>query len=94
MAKVLAPWTADQVASLNAYQTAGYVHPFTSNAGGVLGEGLNLLNLGPKINLIATVEGWVVDIDGPVVQTWTHDFMCDWSWRIPEFDNPNTEDMR
>lgn len=83
MAKVEAPWTTDQVASLNAYQTAGYVHPFTSGSGDSL-----------KVDLIATPAGWVEDHDGPIVQTWAHDFMCDWSWRIPEFDNPNPEDMR
>jgi hypothetical protein len=81
--QVHAPWTASQVASLNAYQTAGYVHPFTSSSGDSL-----------KVDLIATRVGWVETTDGPIVQTWAHAFMCDWSWRIPELDNINPEDMR
>lgn len=62
-----APWTADQVASLNAYQECGYAHPFTSGSGG---------------DLIATPEGWVEQAGGPIVQTWAHPWMVDWRWRI------------
>lgn len=61
-----APWTEDQVESLNAYQQAGVMHPFTSAAGEVL---------------VATREGWVEVAGGPVVQTWAHEWMADWSWR-------------
>jgi hypothetical protein len=61
-----APWTAAQVASLNGYQQAGHVHPFTSAAGVVL---------------VATPAGWVDREGGPVVQTWAHAFMADESWR-------------
>lgn len=61
-----APFTDDQVASLNAYQTAGYVHPFTGAAGG---------------DLFATRDGWIEKPGGSVVQTWAHEFMGDWSWR-------------
>jgi hypothetical protein len=62
-------WTDDQVASLNAYQAAGYFHPFT------YGDGAD------KVDLIATPEGWRAKADGPVVQTWAHSFMLDWSWK-------------
>jgi hypothetical protein len=72
MSKVVAPWTDDQVASLNAYQNAGYVHPFT------WGEGEE------KVDLIATPSGWIAKKDGPVIQDWAHDFMLDWSWCRPE----------
>lgn len=61
-----APWTDDQVASLNGYQNAGYVHPFT---------------IGNGHNLIATPAGWVEVEGGPVVQTWAHEFMTNWSWQ-------------
>lgn len=60
-----APWTTDQVNSLNAYQRYGYVHPYTSENGNVL---------------IATKDGWVEEEDGPVVQDWAHEFSLDWSW--------------
>lgn len=43
MTRSNAPWTEDQVKSLNAYQMAGYVHPFTGGKGEIL---------------IATTEGW------------------------------------
>jgi hypothetical protein len=67
--RIEAPWTDDQVASLNAYQKAGYVHPFTH------GDGAE------KVDLIATAAGWVRHHEGRVVQKWAHEFMTDWSWR-------------
>lgn len=69
-----APWNDEQVASLNGYQRAGYVHPFT------YGEGEE------KVDLVATRDGWIARDGGPVVQTWAHAFMADWSWRMPEFE--------
>lgn len=48
----------------NAYQKSDYVHPFTSETGG---------------DLIATPDGWVETVGGPVVQNWAHKFMCRWS---------------
>jgi len=68
---VQAPWTADQVASLNTYQRAGVMHPFT---------GERQAN-GDETILIATTEGWITAVGGPVVQTWAHSWMADWSWR-------------
>lgn len=66
-----APWSAEQVASLNAYQQNPGTHPFTGerDAGG--GETV----------LVATRAGWVEREGGPVVQTWAHQCMTDWSWR-------------
>lgn len=69
MPQVKAPWTDSQVRSLNAYQQAGYVHPFTYD-----------LPDGTKVDLVATPAGWVARPGGPVVQDWAHSFMCDWSW--------------
>lgn len=60
-----APWTDDEVESLNAYQHAGIFHQFTSTNGH---------------DLIATNNGWVENIGGPIVQDWCHPFMADWSW--------------
>lgn len=60
-----APWTDDQVASLNAYQKADVMHPFTSE-----GE-----------DLVATKDGWVMQNDPvEVVQDWAHEWMADWGW--------------
>lgn len=70
--QVEAPWTEDQVASLNAYQASGRGHPFT---------GTRRLD-GTETILIATTAGWVANPGGPVVQTWAHDFMVDWSWDL------------
>ena len=61
-----APWTAEQVESLNEYQEALVFHPFTSEAGELL---------------IATEAGWVERVGGPVVQDWAHPWMVDGSWR-------------
>ena len=60
------PWDAEQVRSLNAYQAAGVMHPFTSMSG---------------TDLIATTDGWIERDGGPVVQTWAHAWMADWSWK-------------
>ena len=69
--QVNAPWTDDQVASLNGWQACGYVHPFTGERG----------PNGEETLLIATSAGWVEREGGPVVQTWAHNFMADWSWK-------------
>lgn len=72
MAQITAPWTEDQVASLNGFQQAGFVHPFT----GETPEGG-----GERPTLIATSDGWVEYEGGPICQTWAHDWMGDWGWR-------------
>lgn len=67
-----APWTEDQIASLNGYQECGMVHPFTGERG----------PNGEETILIATRDGWVEKEGGPVVQTWAHPFMADGSWKV------------
>lgn len=86
---IRAPWTADQVASLNAYQACGYRHPFTYDVyqHTVMGQGFGAVE---KVDLIATPAGWVAKEGGPVVQDWAHEFMTDWSWRRPKYP-PDTE---
>jgi len=66
-----APWTEDQVRSLNEFQASGCLHPFTGERG----------PNGEETVLIATNAGWAERVDGPVVQTWAHTFMTDWSWK-------------
>jgi hypothetical protein len=65
-----APWTKDQVESLTHFQNNGMYHPFTH------GDGAD------QVDLIATEEGWVFELGGPVVQDWCHEFMADWSWNV------------
>ena len=67
-----APWSRDEVASLNAYQASGVMHPFTGYARGLDGE---------DTILIATPRGWVEREEGPVVQRWAHSFMVNWDWK-------------
>jgi hypothetical protein len=61
-------FTDDQVASLNAYQVAGVMHPFTCGHGD------------HSVELVAYPEGWRCPVTGAVVQLWAHSFMADWSW--------------
>lgn len=63
-----APFTLDQVESLKAYQNSNKFHPFTGES-----------SVG-KVNLIPTVDGWIAEINGPIIQTWCHHWMSDWSW--------------
>lgn len=74
MERVEAPWTQEQVDSLNGYQQAGCFHPFT---------GERKAN-GDQVDLIATPEGWVEVAGGPVVQTWAYRAMTDGAWKDTE----------
>lgn len=62
---IKAPWTPDQVKNLQDYQNNGRFHPFT---------GTN--SKGQKVDLIPTIDGWIAEPDGPIVQDWCHGFMC------------------
>jgi hypothetical protein len=66
-----APWSDDQVASLNAYQEAGVMHPFTGER----------KPDGSETILIATQAGWVEELGGSVVQKWAHAWMANWAWK-------------
>jgi hypothetical protein len=63
MGYVKAPWTPQQVDSLNAFQKDKKYHPFTRDG---------------KI-LIATTEGWVTEEGGDVVQNWAWDIMVNYN---------------
>ncbi len=65
---VFAPFTDDQVESLNGFQKSGNWHEFTC------GE-----NHAEDNTLIATKAGWVCPSCG-YTQDWCHSFMCDWNW--------------
>jgi hypothetical protein len=63
-----APWTEDEVKSLNDYQVSGVMHPFTcgtKDCGGLL---------------LARQDGWHCP-DCDYTQDWAHEWMTDGSWR-------------
>ena len=72
-----APWTPDQVESLNAYQKSGVRHPFTCGAPGC------------GADLVASVHGWACPQCNLWTQDWCHGWMADWSWK--KFDWRQTE---
>ena len=68
MAEVVrAPWTQDQVDSLNTYQASGAFHPYTCGRSG-------------EHVLVATAGGWRC-LEDDYQQDWAHAFTADWSWR-------------
>jgi hypothetical protein len=71
MSIIKAPWSDEQVTSLNAYQNCNECHPFT---------GTRKPN-GDETPLIATPAGWIEEENGPVVQDWAHSWMTNWEWR-------------
>lgn len=66
MAIIEAPWTSEQVAALNRYQTLGVMHPFTCPRRGQ--------DEHYSDNLVATENGWICQFCG-YTQNWAHDFM-------------------
>ena len=80
--KILAPFTDDQVASLNAYQESEYVHPYTCGADfchdrDVIGEDFPLAADRAGLHCIG---GSGCDYR----QEWAHAWTADWSWRTAE----------
>jgi hypothetical protein len=68
--EVSAPFTDDQVASLNACQAEVSWHPFTCGTDEC------------RAVLKAEPDGWRCPRCG-YRQGWAHGFMADWSWRGP-----------
>ncbi len=68
MPQITAPFTAERVAALNAYQHSGRFHPFTcANQHGPLGT---------ETLLVATEAGWVCPACD-YTQGWAHEGMAD-----------------
>jgi hypothetical protein len=65
---VFAPWSDDQVKSLNAFQRSAKVHPYTCG-GDVCHE-----------VLVATMNGWVCRSCG-YTQNHATDFSANWVWK-------------
>lgn len=74
-----APWEDDEVKSINGYQLAGIMHPFTC------------INRGRDDHM--DTEGIMLAEEEAMycpfcafLQTWVHDFMADWSWQKKFFN--------
>lgn len=70
--KVFAPWTDEQVRSLNDYQSSGVFHPFTGRN--------ELAPPGEDDVLVATSEGWISDLDPDYRQGWAWEWMANRHW--------------
>ena len=70
MPVIFAPFTKDQVESLNAYQISGIFHPFTCGSD----------KHKHQQDLIALTEGMYCP-NCEYFQNWIHDWMADWTWK-------------
>jgi hypothetical protein len=71
--QITAPWTQDQVDSINGFQQSGVMHPFTGHN--------DLLPMGQDDILVATVDGLQSTVKPEYHQTWVWSYMADWSWK-------------
>jgi hypothetical protein len=78
MSRVDAPFTEEQVKSLNGYQQFGQMHPFTCGNDSC-----------HHVSLVATKDGWDCPQCHKHKQTWCHNFMADGSWK----EWPTLEDV-
>lgn len=67
----VAPWTDDEVRSLNEYQASGVMHPFTCENDDA--------DYCASV-LTATPAGWICP-DCDYTQNWAKDWMVDGAWR-------------
>lgn len=67
---ITAPFTPDQIESINGFQRAGIFHPFTCGTEGC------------GHDLVAEAEGMRCP-RCDYRQDWVHDFMADGTWRPP-----------
>lgn len=63
-----APFTSEQIESLNGFQHSGCWHPFTCGNSDCRGL------------LRAIEQGWICDFCG-YTQDWAHDFMANGDWK-------------
>lgn len=84
---LFAPWTQDQINSLNAYQLSGVCHPYTCGGGSrkddrhLDGEGV----------LIATPDGWMCPYCD-YRQEFAMTTAADWSWKRWRTPRPPREE--
>jgi hypothetical protein len=66
---VRAPWTREQVASLNAFQRSERYHPYTCPSEA------------HSSHLVASKQGWYCPMCA-YTQGWAHTWSADWSWQL------------
>lgn len=71
-----APFTPQEVTSLNGYQESRVMHPFTCGSG----ERCDASHDEQGGLLIATTSGWICPYC-TYTQDWCHEWMADGSWR-------------
>lgn len=81
--KVTAPFTHEQILSINKYQASGIMHPFTCSvcrdAYGTGDHDSDNLYAHDEYALVATFEGFICPTCD-YTQDWCHEFMADMSW--------------
>ena len=68
-------FTPDEVNSLNEYQRAGVMHPFTCG-----GDRTDEKHLDGEGILVATEDGWNCPYCD-YKQDWAHEFIKNWAWK-------------
>lgn len=71
-----APWTPEEVTSLNGYQQSGVMHEFTCGSGGRCDASHDAQGG----MLVATKNGWICPYCD-YAQNWCHEWMADGTWR-------------
>lgn len=66
---VITPWTPEQVATLNANQSSGFMHPYTCGTKEKHEPGADSM-------LVATATGWKCS-SCDYTQAWAHDFSAE-----------------
>lgn len=69
------PFSADQVAALNAYQARAGSHPFTCANRGDGNHRDHPVGRNDRGTLVATTRGWICPFCD-YVQDWAHEFMA------------------
>jgi hypothetical protein len=82
---VNAPFTVDQVASLNAYQESEYVHPYTCGSPDCPSQNWAVLDQ-DHLPMAADADGLhcIEGMGCTYLQTWAHAWTADWSWKSRE----------
>lgn len=69
-----APFTDEEIASLNEYQESGWGHPYTCGNG-------------DQEILVATTDGWICK-KCAYTQKWCHKWTADWEWKTMMLNDP------
>ena len=71
-----APWSPEEVTSINDFQESGVMHPFTCGSG----QRTDASHNHQGGTLVATTNGWICPYCS-YTQDWCHEFMANGLWR-------------